>query len=156
LALAAATNPCPCGHRGDPRRECRCAPEQIARYWSKISGPILDRIDLVVETRAPSLEELLASPSGETSAVVRARVIAARRAAELRVQRAEMVTWRDRELCPAVRALLGQAEKRFALSARGLARVRPVAGTIADINGSREIEVVHVAEALRYRIPPRE
>jgi magnesium chelatase family protein len=155
FALVAAMNPCPCGFRGDSRRECRCAPEQIARYWSKISGPILDRIDLVVETRAPSMEELLGAAPGEVSAAVRARVIAARQAAGMRAQRSEAGASRDRELCPAVRALLSQAEKRFALSARGLARVRRVAGTIADINGDCEIEVAHVAEALRYRIPLR-
>jgi magnesium chelatase family protein len=102
------------------------------------------------------MEELLAAPAGETSAEVRARVIAARQAVGIRAQPREGGASRDREHCPAVRALLAQAEKRFALSARGLARVRRVAGTIADISGSRGIEVVHVAEALRYRIPPRE
>ncbi len=176
FALIAAMNPCPCGHRGDERRGCRCPPDALARYWSKISGPILDRIDLILEVRAPSMEELLAAAPGESSAAVRARVLAARAVAGMRnggagVNASLAGADLDRlvPIGPDARALLARAEKAFGLSGRGLVRVRRVARTIADLDGANgesiaagaegaagtaDVRAEHVGEALRFRAPP--
>jgi magnesium chelatase family protein len=166
FALVAAMNPCPCGHRGDARRGCRCPPDALARYWSKISGPILDRIDLILEVRAPSMEELLAASPGERSAAVRVRVLAARALARRRNGGARAnasLAGADLErLAPVgaeARSLLARAEKLYCLSGRGLVRVRRVARTIADLadagsaDGGGAVRVEHIAEALRYRAP---
>ncbi len=158
FALVAAMNPCPCGHRGDERRGCRCPPDALARYWAKISGPILDRIDLILEVRAPTMEELLAAAPGERSAAVRERVLAARSLAAGRNGGAgPNALLGDAELDrlspvgPEGRALLSRAEKAFGLSGRGLVRVRRVARTIADLEGAALLRPEHLAEALRYR-----
>jgi magnesium chelatase family protein len=160
FALVAAMNPCPCGHRGDERRGCRCPPEAFARYWAKISGPILDRIDLILEVRAPSIEELLAVSPGERSASVRQRVLAARALAAARNGGAgtnALLAGPDLDRLSPVgaeaRALLARAEKTFGLSGRGLVRVRRVARTIADLGGAIPIRAEHLAEALRFRAP---
>ncbi len=160
FSLLAAMNPCPCGHLGDPRFECRCPPAVVERYRGRISGPLLDRIDLHVEVPALSLKELR-GPAGETTAEVRGRVEAARivQAARFagRGGAATNSTLDARELsrhCAldgAGQALLDRAFDRLGLSARALTRVLKVARTIADLSGSERILPPHLAEAIQYR-----
>ncbi|MCK2096192.1 YifB family Mg chelatase-like AAA ATPase [Thauera aromatica] len=154
--LVAAMNPCPCGHAGDPRRACRCTPDQVARYRGRLSGPLLDRIDLTVEVPAIETEALLGRPAGESSAVVRARVEAARERQLARqggpnahLGPAEVV----RHCTPDDRgeALLRQAMKQLALSARAYHRVLRVARTLADLSGCDRPGAAQVAEAVQYR-----
>ena len=158
--LIAAMNPCPCGHLGNPRRECRCPPGSIERYRARISGPLLDRIDLQAEVPAPSLEEL-AHPPGETSFAVAARVEAAR---EVQAERFADTAWtllngamdtqridRHCRLGDEARTLLHRAYERLGLSARTLHRVQRVARTIADLDQAEDIAAGHLAEALQYR-----
>ena len=154
--LIAAMNPCPCGYLGHFSGQCRCTPDMVARYRSRISGPLLDRIDLQVEVPALPSHDLAASAAGEPSAVVRERVAQAR---ERQVQRQGMPNARldgsgaenaarlDRE----ARALLDEAAARLMLSARAHFRVLKVARTVADLEGSRAVSAHHLAEALRYR-----
>jgi magnesium chelatase family protein len=155
--LIAAMNPCPCGYFGDTAGDCRCSGERVARYRGKISGPLLDRIDLHVEVGRPSPQVLRASTTGEaSSADVRVRVMAARRAQLARASRQnaklhgnEIETscaLDDKSL-----RMLEAAADRFHLSARTYQRVRRVARTIADLAGSQDIRSSHVAEALALR-----
>jgi len=159
FSLVAAMNPCPCGYKGDRRRDCRCAADVYARYWSKVSGPILDRIDLVLEVPAVPVEDLLAKDAGESSARVRNRVLAARALALTRggPARNAATSASDLDRWGALGAtelmLLRQAVQRFGLSARGVLRVRRVARTIADLAGSETVRAEHVAEGLQYRLP---
>jgi magnesium chelatase family protein len=154
--LAAATNPCPCGWRGSGRRDCLCDDGAVRRYASRISGPLLDRIDLHVEVRPLLWRELDGGPSGEPSARVRERVARAR---ERQLRRAYATNARlpDRDLervaaaTPEARALLGRAVERFALSARAARRVLKVARTIADLVDEPRVEAPAMAEALAYR-----
>jgi magnesium chelatase family protein len=161
FSLVAAMNPCPCGYRSHERRVCRCAPEAVARYWSKISGPILDRIDLILEVRALPVEDLFARDDGERSAAVRARIVRARALGQERspgsgrnAHLAAAELDRVAALCPAGRALLERSAAAFAISARGLLRVRRVARSIADLEPSGPIRPAHLSEALQYRFPP--
>jgi magnesium chelatase family protein len=160
--LVGAMNPCPCGFAGDPRRECRCTPQQIDRYHGRLSGPLRDRLDLTVEVAALPPDAIGESNPGEPSAAVRARTLSAR---ERQVQRhAAGSTRTNGELTPAEMAvhcrldpeglrLLHAAVHRFGLSARGYDRVRKVARTIADLSGDSSIRAEHVAEALQFRLP---
>jgi magnesium chelatase family protein len=160
FTLAAALNPCPCGYFNDARRECICSPLQISRYLAKISGPLLDRIDLQVEVPALTAAEIASTTSGEPSAAIRERVDAARLQQRERFRRthiqsnAEMTPKAMRKFCeldaPSQR-LLEQAMSRLALSARAYDRVLKVARTIADLAGSENIESPHLAEAIHYR-----
>ena len=159
--LAAAMNPCPCGYFGDPTRECHCTPPMIQRYVAKISGPLLDRIDIHIEVPAVKYKELRAPSSSEDSAAVRARVIAARNRQSARFSsekktyaNAQMPARLIRKEC-AISAdgekLLENAITRLGLSARAHDRILKVARTIADLDASDSIEPKHLSEAIQYR-----
>jgi magnesium chelatase family protein len=158
--LVAAMNPCPCGYLGDPIKQCRCSFNDIKRYLSRISGPILDRIDLHIEVpHVPSQELLNESPS-ESSRSIRERVTAARR---LQIERfkgegifcnAHMNSRHIKRFCvlsPAAKKLLEDAMKKLGLSGRSLNKVLKVARTISDLSFSGEIKEEHLLEALSYR-----
>ncbi len=159
FALVAAMNPCPCGHLGDPRHDCRCTRNEIARYRSRVSGPLLDRIDLHVEVPAVTLEELKGA-GGEGTAAVAERVRAARERQQRRLAGAPEpvnAALGDADLrrhCrpdPAAGRLLDAAFERLGLSARALTRILKVSRTIADLATSERIAAAHVAEAIQYR-----
>ena len=142
FTLAAALNPCPCGFFNDSRRECTCTPIQIARYLAKVSGPLLDRIDLQVEVPALSSDEVTATENGETSAAIRERVERARDLQRERFRRthvqsnAEMTSRLMRRHCEldgSSRALLRSVVDRLGLSARGHDRILKAGRTIADL-----------------------
>jgi magnesium chelatase family protein len=158
--LAAAANPCPCGHLGDPRRECRCTPLEVRRYRARLSGPLLDRIDLQLEVPAVPYRDLARGGAGERSAAVRARVLAARArqgrrlAASGRHANAELTPPEVRRWCaPDAEGerLLELAMNKLALSARALHRILRVARTIADLDAAETLAARHVAEAIAYR-----
>jgi magnesium chelatase family protein len=160
FSLLAAMNPCPCGHLGDPRYSCRCPPPLIERYRGRVSGPLLDRIDLHVEVPAVSLKELRSS-AGESTETV-ARRVAAARALQLDRFGPQVATPCNAAMGPeplrrfcavdgAGRALLDAAFEKLGLSARALDRVLKVARTIADLAGSDSIRASHLAEAIQYR-----
>ncbi len=158
--LVAAMNPCPCGYAGDPNGRCRCTPDQIARYRGRISGPLLDRIDLTVEVPRLSLAELDAGRNAgdEDSATVRKRVIDARQRALQRAGKPNAALdtreiERDCALGISERVLLQRAMDKLGLSARAYHRVLRVARSIADLAGSERIGREHLAEALQYRRP---
>lgn len=160
FTLAGALNPCPCGYFNDARRECLCTPAQISRYLAKISGPLLDRIDLQVEVGALTSEEIASVVPGEPSASIRDRVEAAREIQRERFRRgsiqcnAEMTTRHMRRFCeldPPSHRLLIAAIDRLNLSARAHDRILKVARTIADLDRCERIESGHVAEAVQYR-----
>ncbi|MGH2375525.1 MAG: ATP-binding protein, partial [bacterium] len=160
FALVGAMNPCPCGYRGDPRRECSCTPAQVQRYLARLSGPLLDRIDLHVEVPRPPTDDLLLGGPGEVSAVVRARVIAARgRAAERALRDVPDVASRgprrsgpidDRGLM-----FLRSAAERLGLGARATERILRVARAIADLDDAAVVGTAHIAEAFQYRVLDR-
>jgi magnesium chelatase family protein len=155
--LVAAMNPCPCGWAGDPSARCRCSAEPIARYRARISGPLLDRIDLHVDVpRLPPAQLRPDAPDGESSAAVRARVEAARalqhaRAGTPTAQLSQPETMAACRLAAADQALLERAIDSLQLSARSMHRILRVARTIADLAGSAGIASAHLAEALGYR-----
>jgi magnesium chelatase family protein len=159
--LAAAMNPCPCGFFGDPTRECHCTPPQIQRYVSKISGPLLDRIDIHIEVPAVKYKELRGDHAGEDSAAVRERVLHARArqlerfAGEKRIYaNAQMPPKLIRKHCPISaegEKLLENAITRLGLSARAHDRILKVARTIADLDAAANIEPRHLSEAIQYR-----
>jgi magnesium chelatase family protein len=154
--LIAAMNPCPCGYLGHYTGRCRCTPDQIARYRRKLSGPLLDRIDVQIEVPALREEELTRMPEGETSAQVRARVQAAY-ARQLERQGKPNSRLAPREIDRVCRVdddattLLKQAIARINLSARAYHRVLKLARTIADLAGKAGVAAAHVAEAIQYR-----
>lgn len=153
--LVAAMNPCPCGHLGDPRQQCSCTPNQIQRYQARLSGPLLDRIDLQIEVPALPAGELTADTRGEDSACVRARVIAARQVQYARGGLNADLGPSDLEracaLSPAERTWLSGVLNRLNLSARAYHRVLKVARTIADLNGEAKVERPALMEAIGYR-----
>jgi magnesium chelatase family protein len=158
--LVAAANPCPCGHLGDPRRECRCTPLEVRRYRSRLSGPLLDRIDLHLEMPAVAFRELARVASGESSERVCARVLAsrARQAARLagsnRQTNAELgaaEVWRYCAPDAEGERLLELAVNKLALSARAVHRLLRVALTIADLESTERVLARHIAEAISYR-----
>lgn len=160
--LVAACNPCPCGHLGDPLHPCRCSPTQVERYRGRLSGPLLDRIDLHVEVPPVPFERLGEMPSGESTAQVRQRVMAARERQLRRNGNGRLnadLEGRDLDRHAALsepsRALLLAASRRLGFSARTYHRILRVARTIADLAGMGEIEGGHVAEAIHYRVGGR-
>jgi magnesium chelatase family protein len=160
----AAMNPCPCGYYGDPKRNCTCSPKQINQYRSRISGPLLDRIDIHIQVPAVPFKDLTASVEAEPSAQIRSRVIAARerqlaRFAKSRIfANAYMPPRLIRQHCrldaPAQR-LLETAVEKLGLSARAYMRLLKIARTIADLEGAADIAPAHVAEAVQYRMLER-
>ena len=154
--LIAAMNPCPCGHLGSPLRACRCTPDATARYQGRISGPLLDRIDLQVEVPAVSPQTLASVPDGETSAVVAARVALARerQLARQGYRNAELAGEALDAHCAldaAASKFLQTAAARLGWSARGFHRVLRIARSAADLSGSANVQLAHVAEAIQYR-----
>lgn len=154
--LLAAMNPCPCGYLGHYNGKCRCTPDQVARYRGKISGPLLDRIDIQIEVPALPQEELLKQADGETSASIQVRVEAARQRQLARQGKPNAqlaVSEIDLYCAPGApgEALLRQAIARLNLSARAYHRILKVARSIADLEGCAAIQVAHIAEAVQYR-----
>ncbi len=163
--LVAALNPCPCGYRTDPRRECHCTPLQIERYIGKISGPLLDRIDLHLEVPAVSFRDLTGRRSGTGSAQMREEVVTARniqqqRFAGSRARRNGQMTHRQiRSFCKLDSAgtqLLKTAMDAVGLSARAHDKILRVARTIADLDDSESINADHLSEAIGYRMLDRQ
>jgi magnesium chelatase family protein len=164
--LVASMNPCPCGYYNHPEKECVCAPGVVQRYLSKVSGPLLDRIDLHVEVVPVSFDQMTTQRKNETSDEIRARVVKAR---ELQSERfkgqkniycnAMMPSNMVKEICvinDAGRTLLKTAMERLGLSARAYDRILKVSRTIADLAGTTEIKIEHLAEAIQYRSLDRE
>jgi magnesium chelatase family protein len=161
--LTAAMNPCPCGYFNDRSRECRCSPPVIQRYMSKISGPLLDRIDIHIDVPAVNYKEMRSSNEPESSASIRGRVIRAR---DLQVARftsskkeklycnAQMAPRHIRAYCQLstdCERLLERAMTQQGLTARAHDRILKVARTIADLEGVAELATKHIAEAIQYR-----
>lgn len=159
--LVASMNPCPCGYHNDPTHECKCTPGEIQRYLSKISGPLLDRIDMHIEIVPVPFSALASAKESESSAVIRARVIAARKVQNERFKDVEGV-YCNAQMSPKLirkycildergQQMLSKAMTKFGLSARAYDRILKLSRTIADLAGSENIESMHVAEALNYR-----
>ena len=149
-------NPCPCGYLGSSTRACRCTPDQVSRYQGKLSGPLLDRIDLHMEVPSLGAQELLNAPAGESTAQIAARSLTARERAihrqgcanaELQGQAIDAQALLEDKAT----ALLQKAAAKLGWSGRSVHRSLKVARTIADLAGSATIEVAHVAEAIQYR-----
>jgi magnesium chelatase family protein len=161
FVLVCSMNPCPCGNFGNPQQECSCSPNQIQRYLSKISGPLLDRIDIHVEVPAVKYQEISSDRLGEPSAKVRERVIASRKIQQERFngaknifKNADMGSKEIRKHCKLSKDsqdLMKMAMTKLGFSARGYDRILKVARTIADLNKSENIEPSHISEAIQYR-----
>ncbi|PKP45595.1 MAG: magnesium chelatase, partial [Bacteroidetes bacterium HGW-Bacteroidetes-12] len=164
--LIASMNPCPCGYYNHPEKDCVCSPGVVQKYLSKISGPLLDRIDLHVEVTPVSFSELSTTSNGESSEAIRARVIKAREIQEQRFKEnegvhanAQISSKTIKEICQidAVGTqLLKTAMDKLGLSARAYDRILKVSRTIADLEGSENIKSEHLAEAIQYRSLDRE
>ena len=159
--LVASMNPCPCGYYNHPTKECTCPPGVVAKYLNRISGPLLDRIDLQVEILPVPFEELASGAPGESSAAIRERVVRARKIQEERFRgeknihcNAQMNTRllnKHVVLGDAAMRQLRDAMTRFDMSARAYDRILKVARTIADLDGSEEVTAEHTSEAVSYR-----
>jgi magnesium chelatase family protein len=164
--LIASMNPCPCGYYNHPDKECVCGPGVVQRYLNKVSGPLLDRIDLHVEVTPVSFDEMTSNRKSESSSEIRERVIKAR---EIQTERfkelgeihsnAMMSSQMVKDICQlsdAGRLLLKKAMERLGLSARAYDRILKVSRTIADLSESKDIQIEHLAEAIQYRSLDRE
>ncbi|PZO45753.1 MAG: magnesium chelatase, partial [Phormidesmis priestleyi] len=161
FTLISSTNPCPCGYFGDTVQPCTCSPRHREQYWAKLSGPLMDRIDLQVVVGRLKPEEVTRQSDGEASATVRQRVEAARHHAQLRFANepalqcnADMESRHIRQWCAfdeATRHLIEGAVRKLGLSARATDRILKVARTIADLGDAPTIQAHHVAEAIQYR-----
>ncbi|MBO9651871.1 MAG: YifB family Mg chelatase-like AAA ATPase [Variovorax sp.] len=154
--LIAAMNPCPCGYLGSTLKPCRCTPDQVTRYQGKLSGPLLDRIDIHIEVPAVSAEQLLDTPAGESTGTIRERAVRARGRAVARQGKTNHVLQgaeidRHASLAPDALKFMHTAAAKLGWSARSTHRALKVARTIADLAASESIEVPHVAEAVQYR-----
>ena len=159
--LVASMNPCPCGYHHHPTRKCVCTPAQIQRYMNKISGPLMDRIDLQVEVESVPFEDIAKAPKGESSATIRERVLKARQIQSERYKgvkgihcNAQMTTsllQKYVQLDDQALNLLRTAMKKFNLSARAYDRILKVSRTIADLEGVENVQSSHIAEAIGYR-----
>ncbi len=158
--LVGAMNPCFCGNLGDPRKMCSCTPSMVSRYQKRISGPLLDRIDIFIEVPRVEYDKLTGDATGEPSAVVRDRVIESRRRQCERYAGAGLQTnadmgpaevWRYCKLDDAANGLARAAMERLHLSARAFHRTLKLARTIADLADDADIGVAHLAEAVQYR-----
>jgi magnesium chelatase family protein len=158
--FVAAMNPCPCGFYGHPTKPCNCSSSMITHYLGRVSGPLLDRVDLHVEVLAVDYRSLAARVPGESSAVVRERVMRAREIQRARfgntgvycnAQIPRSLLEKFCPLTPAAERLLAIAFDKLRLSARGYDRVLKVARTIADLDGSGSIDTAHISEAVQYR-----
>jgi magnesium chelatase family protein len=157
FALVAAMNPCPCGHAGDPARPCRCDPHRVELYRRRISGPLLDRIDLQIEVPRVKVEDLTGRNPGEGTAAVARRVARARARQERRqgIPNGHLGVKETERWCrplPDGQRLLEHALEQFGLSARAYHRVLRVARTLADLEGAATVRAAHVAEAVQYRV----
>ncbi len=160
VMLVCAMNPCKCGYLGHPTKKCTCSPGEIQRYRHRVSGPLLDRIDLHIEVPAVSYEELSTKAAGESSEAIRKRVVTARKKQMERyreegiTKNADLTSPMVKKYCtlsPDAEQLLQQSFDKLDLSARAYYRILKVARTIADLAGSEQLELAHVTEALRYR-----
>jgi magnesium chelatase family protein len=160
FTLVASTNPCPCGYYGDNIQPCTCAPRQREQYWAKLSGPLMDRIDLQVAVNRLKPEEITRQSTGESTEVVRQRVQVARQVAQRRFQEtnilcnAQMQSKELQQWCAlddSSRLLLEKAIDRLGLSARASDRIIKVARTIADLAGEEQLRSAHIAESIQYR-----
>ena len=160
FTLVAAMNPCPCGNLGNPLKPCTCSPMQVTRYKNRISGPLLDRIDLTVQLNPVKFTDWNQKSEGETSAQIRARVLAAREIQKKRfagtttTANAFMTSAQLKEFCklpPGADAILEAAMRKFGLSARSLDKILKTARTIADLEGKTDIETKHLVEVMQYR-----
>ncbi len=155
-----ATQECPCGYYTDPSKECTCTPHQIQKYLSKISGPLLDRIDLHIDVPALKWKEISDTEPSEPSAAIRERISKAREIQQKRFAgeglycNAQMATAQLRKYCvldEPSQSLLKNAMEKFGLSARAYDRILKVARTIADLDGEESIKPAYIAEAIQYR-----
>ncbi len=160
ITLVTAMNPCPCGNFGNPKRVCTCSPSQIQKYRSKISGPLLDRIDIQIEIPSVRYEDLSRIADGDTSEVIRERVNRARQIQLARYENdnitsnSQLTAAMLDKYCPlgeAESSLLKKAFERLGLSARAHSKILKVSRTIADLDGSDDIKAAHIAEAIQYR-----
>nr|MBF0223181.1 YifB family Mg chelatase-like AAA ATPase [Desulfobulbaceae bacterium] len=161
IILVAAVNPCPCGYHGDPAHNCTCSAVQVLKYKSRISGPLVDRIDMYVEVSAVPFSDLTSQTSGESSKVIKERVVAARKIQQKRFQRHKHVYCNSQMGSKAIakfcaldstcQQLIENAVNRLGLSARAYNRIQKIARTIADLDNEEDIKSSHVAEAIQYR-----
>ncbi len=160
IMLIAAMNPCPCGYFGHPARPCTCTPNQVTRYLSKVSGPLLDRLDLHIDVQPVEFESLSSTQKAESSTEIKKRVDAARKIQNHRfagsgiVSNSRIPAAKLSEFCPmdlSAQKLLKSAFEKLGLSARAYDRIMKVARTIADLDGSETISNAHIAEAIQYR-----
>ncbi len=158
--MVAAMNPCPCGYRGDPKHNCNCSAQTIQRYWSKISGPLLDRIDIHLEVPAVEWRDLTATKDAESSENIRGRVSEARQIQLARLagtglySNAQMGSPQIKKFCQLSdqsMSFLEKAVEKLGLSARAYHRILKIGRTIADLEKAEHIQTAHIAEAVQYR-----